>query len=160
MVNERNGSLENGRSFSSRGWKSAAAGFLHEGEFSRASVSSCTGVSKTGSSWVDSVEKQTRRGACIDRVHEDDDHAPSTGGLKKFASPLPIGENLIQPIENMCSIFFSVKFQILFNLRVLFNLSRDGFWFLTLRIARISSSDETLGFLWVAKGSWNPPLRQ
>lgn len=78
-------------------WKSAAAGFLHEGEFSRASVSSCTGVSKTGSSWVDSVEKQTRRGACIDRVHEDDDHAPSTGGLKKFASPLPIEKNLIQP---------------------------------------------------------------
>lgn len=70
---------------------------IHEGEF-RGRVSSC--ISKTGSSWVDKVEKQTRRGACIDRVHEDDDHALSTGGLK-----------------NSCDLFFQFDVQK-FNLVV------------------------------------------
>lgn len=79
----------------------------------------------------------------IDRVHEDDDHALSTGGL----------ENLLQfNVQN-----FLLRFQILFNacefvpliLRLILEYTYRIF---ATSIARISSSDEMLGFL-VAKGS-------
>lgn len=57
-------------------------------------------MSRVGSSRVDSVEKQRRRGACaraIDRVHEDDDHALSL--------PLPIERPIFNRIPKFLSTY-------------------------------------------------------